>query len=218
MASLIQTFTGLTSRISLANGFSCGSSDSPGRPPSLLSAVHRHLGGHSKPSVNIAIRSRCSAQTPLAGSPAGCVLFRPPLLRGLLAQTRPSLQDSAGKDRRREQQRGEGSARLSGRRDCAHLCLAHSPRLHCTDPVGTQGTPPARWSSRDSLSRTWSPTRKRTEGCPAPAMWPRPTPGSARPAAPRTLPAHGWEPRYVRPKSRQFGFKRNCHGNRKTFN
>ena len=140
MASLIQTFTGLTSRISLANGFSCGSSDSPGPPPSLLSAVHGRLRGHSKPSVNIATRSQCSVQTPLAGSPAGRSLFSPPLLRGLLPQTGcASLQGSAGKHRRREEQRGEG--KHTGSQGAAGTALTCVTPMPC---VSTARTPWAR--------------------------------------------------------------------------
>lgn len=152
MASLIQTFTGLTSRISLANSFSCGSSDSPGPPPSLLSATHGRLGGHSKPSVNITIGSQCLAQThfwlaaprDVRSSGRGC---QGPAPRATpsdrvwgwsVSRVQPPglSKGSTGGGKRRERQ--GGTQRLSVHWNRAPLCHTCAPLLPCTAPTGTQ--------------------------------------------------------------------------------
>lgn len=146
MASLIQTFAGLTSRISLANGFSCGSSDSPGPPPSLLSAVHGRLGGHSKPSVNTTIRSQCSAQTPLSGrQPRGmCAVEATPAPRAAPsdrdARVRPPglSRGSTGGGKTERGGRHTGSQGTRLRSPVSHprpVSPLHGPRGHAAHTV-----------------------------------------------------------------------------------
>lgn len=169
------------------------------------------------------------SNTLLAGSPAGCTLFRPRLpgprseghsLRqglGVVGVQSPASRTQQGKHGRREEKGGAGRhtkalSALEPSSSVSHLRPA-SP-LHGPHGYAARS---AQRSSQDSLSWTWSRHGRGPRAARVPATWPRPVPGSAWPAAPRTLPAYRWGACYVRPNSHQFGFKCKCHRNRKKF-
>ena len=170
------------------------------------------------------------SNTLLAGSPVGYVLFRPrppgprsegrSLRRGLgvVGVQSPASRTQQGKHRRREEKGGAGRhtkalSAVEPSSSVAHLRPAsplHGPHRYVAH---RQLTGPHKTACAGRGPRHGRGPRAAR----VPATRPRPVPGSAWPAAPRTLPAYRWGPCYVRPNSHQFGFKCKCHRNRKKF-